>query len=118
MLYWMRMSICASLCLLSFPLFAKTGVTSSLIFASAESSSRDSGGDEKQETSGDDVQPTSSDKPSEGAARREPETLTPQGAIGLLLLIGAIGGLSWWIMRPMLRAPEQEDAEQTDSSIG
>lgn len=99
------------LCLVPAPLSAAAVGTAHALIASASESARSNG--EKQETVDDEA---AADASSPRASHRDPEPLTLTGVLGLLLLIAAIGGLSWWIMRPMLGASEQEDGEQSGAA--
>lgn len=113
-----------SLILLGSQVYAASASTNATVVASAESSSQgdESRSDEPQGGESSDTQKMQDDnakaasapEKSQVPARREPEPLTVKGAIGLVLIIAAIGGFSYWAMRPLSRKSEddEEDEEQ------
>lgn len=81
-----------------------------LLVATADSAAQNDasqGDDAQQVQEGDPAEQKSAGK--QMPARREPEPLTFSGAIGLILIICAIGGFSYWALRSMSGTSEDDE---------
>ncbi|MEM7589307.1 MAG: hypothetical protein AAF320_04030 [Myxococcota bacterium] len=84
--------------------------------ASVHSSSDNNEDDSRQDTDSDNPQPVAAAKGS-AVTRREPKTLTPMGAVGLIVMIGIMGFFTVWALRSSsLESAEKKRADDNDDA--
>ncbi|MEM7403025.1 MAG: hypothetical protein AAF310_03295 [Myxococcota bacterium] len=116
MLYRNSVRFCCLLLLSVVPAQATLATVNSILVAAADSpSAPNNGADDTKAAQNSDTKGAAATKTKqfERPARREPEPLTPMGAVGLVLIITAIGTFTYFALRPMSQSSsEEEDPEQ------